>query len=73
MMNDNIIVRTDWYPNGIMIPLSMTVEDGSTVFFDNVSIVKSNYDNKKQKLYKCTAGSHEFCLSFCDNKWMLCQ
>lgn len=72
-MNAKIIVRVDWYPNGLMVPLSITMDDGATVFFDKVlNISAKNCDNNKNRVtYRCLSKNKEFMLLLYDNEWRL--
>lgn len=72
-MNDKIIVRVDWYPNGLIVPLSLTLDDGATVFFDKVlNIPEKDCDNRKNRMtYRCLSKNKEYILLLRDNEWRL--
>ena len=62
---EDVIVRADWYPNGFIIPLSVTHRNGSATFVNSVNRTAMGE-------YKCTGtDGSEFSLVLCNNKWLL--
>lgn len=64
-VEEDVLVRLDWYPNGFTIPLSVTHRNGLSTFVDRVNRTAMGE-------YKCTGtDGSEFSLVLCNNKWQL--
>lgn len=66
-----IIVRADFYPNGMIIPLSITDEDGKSSNIKKIVSTEKTIGSKGLLKYQfvCEADSEILVLSFQNNIW----
>ncbi len=66
-MNQKYIVRADFYPDGTVVPLGLTNEDGNTLYVKKIRKIDV-LGPGEYKIY-CIADKTPFVLLFKDNKW----
>lgn len=65
----NLLVRADFYPNGIIIPLCVTFpENNKSVFIKNVKIKDIT---PKYTLFDCVTNEESICLKLEGSVWTL--
>lgn len=67
-MNENYIVRVDFYPNGDIIPLGITDKFGETHYVN--SIKRITHNNENEYLVECLIEESEFILKLKNNEWI---
>ena len=68
--NKNIIVRADYYPNGEIIPLSVTFLGGKSYFVDAIINIENNFETNKV-FYYCLVKDKKIILSRQKNTWFV--
>lgn len=68
LMNKDIIVRTDTYPSGEIIPLGITDLEGKTQYIDKVTKKEVSKESVK---YFCVSNSELFVLIYKEGLWFL--
>ncbi len=70
-MKSNIIVRADYYPNGKIIPISITFNQKTYFIKSCVETNKNSSDSNKK--YLCNTINGNVVLIFLEGKWELEQ
>lgn len=67
----NVIVRADFYPNGEIVPLCITLENGSSIHIEKVINVKKDFNKHGayKLLFICKTDAGLISLLFERNAW----
>ena len=66
-MEKSYIVRVDFYPDGRIIPLGITDNQGNTTFIQKSELVFSNGNGTQY--FECITKNMQFSLEFKNGKW----
>ena len=67
-MEQNYTVRADFYPDGSVLPIGLTDNNGETIYLESVQrLVESN---KEDLLFHCTANGETIVLVFSNRMWL---
>lgn len=66
-MSNKYIVRADFYPDGSVVPLGLTNEQGKTLYVKRIN--KISVVGMDEYEFDCIADETNFVLFLKDNKW----